>query len=186
MPLYQNSTVDSDKLILGNCKIETASSSGATFVNLGAGIVNSFTHSPVMYDVQAGNAPDPIEGVADETATIEFEMIEYNASALNAIHGGLLSYTATTVLTTITAGGNATITPRAFRLTNTRIIDTTTVQTILTCYKATMQTGVVINFQDDNATDPIAVLPGTILAKLDTTRTVGQQLYTLTRTVPPA
>lgn len=183
MPLYQNSTVDSDKLILGNCKIETAASSGATFTNLGAGIVNSFTHAPEFYDVQSGNAPDPIEGVANEEATVEFEMIEYEGSVLSTIHGGLLSDTTTSVLSTITAGGNSTITERAFRITNTRLISGSTVETILTMYKATMQTGPTFNFKSDNDTDPIMVMPGTIVAKLDTTRTAGDQLYQLTHTI---
>lgn len=183
MPLYQNSTVDSDKLILGNCKIETAASAGATFTNLGAGIVTNFTHTPEMYDVQAGNAPDPIEGVATEEANIEFEMIEYDGSVLSVIHGGLLTHSSTSVLSTIKAGGQQTITARAFRLTNTRTISATTVETILTVYKATMQTGPTFNFKSDNDTDPIAIMPGTIVAKLDTARDEGDQLYILTHTL---
>jgi hypothetical protein len=183
MPVYQNSSVDSDKLILGNCKIETSATAGGTYVNLGAGIVNSFTHSPEFYDVQAGNAPDPIEGVATEIATIEFELIEYDGSVLSAIQCGLTEYSATSALSTFTSGGNQTLTPRAFRLTNTRTIGTTTVETILTVYRATMKTGMTINFKSDNDTDPIAVLPGTIEAKIDSTRTEGDQLFSITRTV---
>ena len=183
MPIYQNSSVSSDKLILGNCKIETSASAGGTYVNLGAGIVNSFTHTPEFYDVQAGNAPDPIEGVATETATIEFELIEYDGSVLSAIQCGLTDYSATSALSTLTAGGNQEITERAFRITNTRTISSTTVETILTVYKASMKTGLTINFKSDNDTDPIAVLPGTIEAKLDTTRSEGDQLFALTRTV---
>lgn len=183
MPAYQNTSVDSGKLILGNCKIETAATSGGTFVNLGAGVVNSFTHTPELYASQAGNAPDPIEGVATETATIEFEMIEYDASVLSAISAGLLAASSTTVLSTIHAGGNQTITPRAFRLTNTWMSGTSTVETILTVYKGTLQGGPAINFKSDNDTDPVGTMPMTILAKLDTSKTVGQQLYSITRTI---
>ena len=91
MPIYQNSTVDSDKLVLGNNKMEVATSAAATFVNLGAGIVTTWDHPVEKYDVQAGNAPDPISGIASETCTVAFEMIEYDASVLNTIFGGLIN-----------------------------------------------------------------------------------------------
>jgi len=186
MPVYQNATVDSDELILGNCKMETAASAGASFVNMGAGICNDFQHVVEMYDVQAGNAPDPIEGVASETATVTFEMIEYDASVLTAIHGGLVTSVITTNLSTINAGGNAdnTITPRAFRFTNTRTIDGTTVETILTLFSATLDAGPAINFKSDNDTDPIAVLPAAITAKIDGSLTAGSQLYSLSHVIP--
>jgi hypothetical protein len=185
MPAYQNTTVNSRKLILGNAKIETAATAGGTFVNLGAGIVTSFTHTPELYAVQAGNAPDPIEGVATETANIEFEMIEYDASVLAAITGGLIKSTSSTHLSTINAGGNQEITPRAFKVTNTWTSGTTTVETVLTVYKATLSTGPSINFKSDNDADPVGIMPGTILAKLDTSRSAGSQLYTITRTLIP-
>ena len=182
MATYQNSTVDTDKLILGNAKIETAASAGGSWVNLGAGIVNSFAHNMELYDVQAGNAPDPIEGINTETATIEFEMIEYDGSVLSAIQCGAVSESSTTTLSTLVAGGNQTLTPRAFRITNTRMVDSTTVETILVVYKATIQTGIAINFQSDNDANPIAVMPATVLAKPDTSRSTGSQLFTITRT----
>ncbi len=187
MPVYQNATVDSNELILGNCKMETATSVGASFVNMGAGIVNDFAHVVEMYDVQAGNAPDPIEGVASETATITFEMIEYDASVLTAIHGGLITSSIATSLSTINAGGNAdnTITPQAFRFTNTRVISGTTVETIITLYKGTLDTGPAITFKSDNDTDPIAVLPASITAKIDGTLSAGSQLYSISRVIVP-
>ena len=182
MAIYQNSTVNANKLILGNAKIETAATAGGTFVNLGAGIVNSFAHNMELYDVQAGNAPDPIEGINTETATIEFEMIEYDGSVLSAIQCGAVTETSTTSLSTLIAGGNTTLTPRAFRITNTRMVSSTTVETILTVYKATIQTGIALNFKSDNDADPIAIMPATVLGKPDTSRAVGQQLFTITRT----
>ena len=183
MPLYQNSTVDSDKLIIGNCKVESAASAAATYTNLGAGIVNDWNHVPELYDTQAGNAPDPIEGVADEVVTVSFDMIEFDASVLAVIHGGLFTSTTTSSVQTIHAGGRQAteITPRAFRFTNTRINAAgNTVQTILTVYNATMDTGPSFTFKSDNDTDPIMVMPGSITGKPDGDRTAGQQLYTLT------
>jgi hypothetical protein len=183
MPAYQNTSVDSDKLILGNAKIETAASAGGSYTNLGAGIVTSFTHTPEFYDSQAGNAPDPVEGVANETATIEFEMIEYDGSVLAAISCGLVTESNTTTLSTMDAGGNTVLTDRAFRITNSWISGSTTVETILTLYKATLQSGISINFKSDNDTDPVGTIPGTIVAKLDATRTAGSQLFQLTRVI---
>jgi len=183
MPVHQNSTVATNKLLIGNCKIETSASAAGTYVNLGAGIVSTSAHEVERYAVQAGNAPDPLEGVSDETIKVDFEMIEYDSSVLAAIHGGLITSTTTSSVQTIHAGGNSTITPRAFKLTNTRYISGTTVQTILTVYNATMDTGPSITWKSDNDTDPIAVLPGSFTGKLDDSRTVGYQLYMLTHDV---
>jgi hypothetical protein len=183
MPTYQNSTIDSNKLILGNYKIETAASSGGTYVNLGAGRVNNFGHNYELYDVQAGNAPDPIEGISKETFQVDFEMIEYDGSVLSAIQCGAITESNTTSLSTINAGGNQVLTSRAFRLTNTRTISGTTVETILTLYKATMQNGLQFTAKEDGDTDPINVIAGTIIAEVDTSLTAGSQLYQLTRTI---
>lgn len=183
MAYHQNSLVDSNKLIIGNAKIETAATVGGPYVNLGAGLVSAFTHTPTMYDVQAGNAPDPIEGVAEEVCTLDFELIEYDASVLSAISGGLVTQTSTTSLSTLNAGGNSTITPRVFRVTNTRMIGAVTCETILTIFKGNLTTGITINFKSDNDADPLGVIPGQVEGKVDSTLSVGSQLFTITRTL---
>lgn len=183
MAYHQNSSVDSTKLIIGNAKIETAATVAASYVNLGAGIVSAFTHTPTMYDVQAGNAPDPIEGIAEEVCTVDFELIEYDASVLSAMSCGIVTQTSTTVLSTLVAGGNSTVTPRVFRITNTRIVSGATKETILTVFKATLKTGITINFKSDNDEDPLAVIPCQIEGKVDSTLSVGSQLYSITRTL---
>ena len=184
MPIYQNSTVDSDKLILGNCTVEVASSVAATFVNIGAGMLNNFNHVPEMYDAQAGNAPDPIEGVANETVTVDFEFIEYDSSVMNVMWGGLFTSTTSSSVQTIHAGGLAdtTIASRAWKFTNTRRNSAgVTTQTILVVYKGYMDAGPTFTFKSDNDTDPVAVMPATITGKLDGALTAGQQLYYITR-----
>ena len=183
MATYQNSSVSSNKLILGNYKIETAASSGATFVNLGAGMVNGWGHKYEKYDVQAGNAPDPIEGISKETFTVDFELIEYDGSSLSSLLCGAVTETNTSILSTMIGGGNQVLTPRAFRLTNTRLIGTTTCQTILTLYKATVDTGIQMTAKGDNDTDPIGVMPFALTAEVDATKTAGSQLFSLTRTI---
>jgi hypothetical protein len=182
MPTYQNSTVDANKLILGNYKIETAPSSGGTYVNVGAGMLTDHGHDFEKYDVQAGNAPDPIEGIAKETYHINFEMIEYDGSVLSAIQCGAITETNTTALSTISGGGNQVLTSRAFRLTNTRLISGATAQTIVTVYKATVDNGLQFTSKGDNDTDPINVMTVAITAEVDATKTAGSQLFSITRT----
>jgi hypothetical protein len=186
MPLYQNTTVTSAYLTVGNYKIESAAygtSAGGTWVNLGAGIVNKFGYNVTKYDVQAGNAVDPIEGVADETFTIDAELIEYEASRLAAISGGLLTKSAgTTGVTILKGGGKTDITSRAFKLTNRRLIGSVTSSTVILVYKATLDTGLQFTAKSDNDTDPVNVMPLTITGKLDTSKTAGTQLFSITRT----
>jgi len=183
MPSYQNSSVSSNKLILGNYKIETSATSGGTYVNLGAGMLTDHGHDFDKYDVQAGNAPDPIEGIAKETYHINFELIEYDGSVLSAIQCGAISETSTTSMSTINGGGNQVLTPRAFRLTNTRLISGTTCETIVTVYKATVDSGLQFTSKGDNDTDPINVMNISITAEVDATKTAGSQLFQITRTI---
>ena len=182
MPYFQNSSVDSDKLILGNYKVEVTPSAAGTFVGLGAGRVNSFGHNWEKYDSQAGNAPDPVEGIATETFTVDMEMIEYDGSVLSNIQCGSISESNTTSLSTIDGGGNQVLTSKAFRLTNTRLISGTTVETILTLYKATPDAGIAVTAKDDSDTDPVNIMPFTLTAEVDATLTSGSQLFQLTRT----
>lgn len=186
--IHQNSSVDTKKLILGNYKIETAAygtSAGGTWVNLGAGILNSFNHNITKYDVQAGNAPDPIEGVANETFTFDMELIEYDASVLSAINGGITEADTTTSSTqsVFKAGGLSEITARAFKLTNKRMISGATKETVIMVFKATMDTGLSFTAKSDNDTDPIQTMAVTITAKNDSTLSAGTQLFTITRAI---
>lgn len=184
MATYQNTSVDSDNLVLGNYKIETAATAGGTYVNLGAGILNSFGHNVEMYDVQAGNAPDPIEGVADETATFGFSLIEWDQSVLSVISGGLMSASTVSSVSTMVAGGATVLTPRAYRLTNRRMIGTATVETVITIFKALSDQGLQVTAKSDNDTDPINTLDYTVTGKIDATRTVAAgQLFSIRKDI---
>jgi len=184
MPLYQNTSVNTANLIIGNYKIEVAATTvGSVYTNLGAGMVNSFGHNITKYDVQAGNAPDPIEGIAEETFTIDMELIEYDGSVLSAISGGMTTTVTATALSTLTGGGNTTLTTKIFRLTNTRLISGATKTTIITVFKATLDNGLQFTAKSDNDTDPINVLAITITGKLDSTLTAGSQLFSIVKTI---
>lgn len=182
MAYYQNTLADATKLIIGNCKIETAASAGSvSWVNLGNGIVNGFKHNVEVYNVQSGNGPDPIEGISKETGTIDAQLIEYDASVIAAISCGQVTATSTTAQSTLVGGGNAALTPRAFRLTNTKMVSGVTKQTVLTVFYATMATGFELQFKSDNDADPIAVMPVQITAKNDTSLTAGSQLFKIVK-----
>jgi len=180
-------SVDTKKLILGNCKIEVANYGAttlSTWTNLGAGVINDFNHNVTKWDTQAGNAPDPIQGIADETVVIDGSLIEYDASVLASISCGIA--TADTSLSTQTvykAGGNTELTPKAFRLTNRRIVSGATKETVFLIPKGYIENGLQMAFKSDNDGDPIATMAFTIAGVIDTTLTVGSQLYTITRPV---
>lgn len=189
MATYQNSAVDSDLLTLGNWKIQvatyatyyTVASVASACDNLGAGILNSFTHNTTSYDVQAGNAPDPIEGIAEESCEATGELIELGVAKFASAWGGILT-TATAITTTLailSAGGKSTQTPKTFLFTNRRIVNSASVETNIILYKGYMQTGFAANFKSDNDADPITVYPFTVEGVIDGTRTAGDQLYSV-------
>ena len=183
MPQYQNTSVDENKLIIGNYKIEFASvgsSVADTYDNLGAGIITSFGHNITKYNVQAGNAPDPLEGVATETFTITGELIEYDGELLSSAYGGVLTVGSTaTDASVIYGGGTTNITPKCFKLTNTRTVSGASEVTIIHVYKATFVNGPQFTAKSDNDEDPISVMAFELEGKLDSTRTDGDQLYSI-------
>lgn len=198
MASYQNTSVTNSKLLLGNYKITfgtvgcalMSSAITALTTNLGAGIINSFSHNVTRYDTQAGNAPDPIEGVASETFTISGELIEYDHDALIGAMGGMLasgasaSGSTTADFKTITGGGATTLTPKAFLLTNTRQFvgsgaTNITALTYILVHKATFTQGLSVTAKGDGDADPINVIAFEIEGVTDGTRTVGDQLFAI-------
>lgn len=184
MPYYQNGAVTDTNLTVGNWKVEVAAytaTATTAYTNVGAGKVNKFGHNVTKLAVQAGNAPDPLEGVGEETFTVDMEMIEFIPTALSTLQGGVISATTVSGVTTIHGGGLGTMTPFNVKLTNTRIVSGTTHVTTIILYKATADTGLQWTAKSDNDSDPINVIPMTLTAKVDTSRTAGQQLYEIVR-----
>lgn len=182
MPTYQNASVNSNQLILGNYKIETASSSAGSYVNLGAGQLTAFQHNFTNSDIQAGNAVDPIEFIAEENVTIAFELMEYKASAMSAMMGGLTETTSiSTTSTTIRAGGAVELTPRAFKLTNKRMIGTTTVNTVITIFNANIENGMTLVPKSDNDGNPVNVFQFTVKGDNLASLSAGAQLFQIVK-----
>jgi len=158
--MYQLSSVADAKIETGNYAMYVGSvgaTATAITINLGAGQVKSFKYDPVMFTSQAGNAPDPILGVARETCTVDIDLIEYDASAFSSLSNGMLA--STTGGSVMTVGGQVTsISGVGMKLVNTRKLSTGSTQT--TTYvinKAVMAGGYSISPKTDNDTDPITV-----------------------------
>ena len=183
MGLYQNTTVDNDKLVYGNYKIETSATTAGTYVNMGAGLVTRFEHVVNKFTSQSGNAPDPAPGISRETFEVDFELIEYDSSVISAIQCGAISSSTSSSVQTMWGGGNQALTPRAFKLTNTRYISGVTVQTILYLLSGSMTGGINFAPKNDNDDDPIQIFSGTIEAKPLATEPLGQQLFRITHDV---
>lgn len=193
MPQYQNAAVNTNNLIIGNYAIyggtvTTTINACATIAsvetiasNLGAGIVNSFGHNVTKFDVQAGNAPDPIEGVASETFTISGELIEWRATTLTNVMGGIIASSAssTSNFTVITGGGASVITPKNFVLVNKRIVSGASVLTMIFVYKGTFVNGPQFTAKSDNDADPINTMSFEIQGEVDGNRTEGDQLFSI-------
>ena len=189
MPLYQNTSVTTDALILGNWKIQvatvatylTVASVASAVTNLGAGMVNSFGHNVTKYDVQAGNAPDPIEGIADETFVVSGDLMEFTVANVTTAWGGIVttSTAISTTLSILSGGGKSEMTPKTFLLTNKRIVNGASVETNVIVYKGYMTNGPQFTTKSDNDADPITTYSFEIEGVIDGTRTAGDQLYSI-------
>jgi hypothetical protein len=178
--MYQLSTVADAKIEVGNYAMYVGSvgATGASITtNLGAGMVKTFTYNPEMFTSQAGNAPDPISGVARETCTLDIDLIEYDASAFSSLSNGMLA--STTGGSVMTVGGQvSSIAGVGMKLVNTRKLNGGSTQT--TTYviqKAVMAGGFSVSPKSDNDADPITVYSFSLTCKPYAT---AQTLFTKT------
>lgn len=168
MAIYQNATVTDAKIELGNFAIYVHPTAGSTaaaagWVNLGAGAVTAFSYAPESFTSQAGNAVDPIQGIARETATVDFDLIEYDGSSFSTLSGGMMTGTSGSA---VVGGQTNAITPRGMKLVNTRKLVTGSTQT--TTYvlnSCTLQNGWKMSPKSDNDADPVNVYSFSMLAK---------------------
>lgn len=168
MPIYQNNAliVGERAIELGNYTISVGgvgATAGSAWTNLGAGMLKSFSYNPEMFNCQAGNCIDPVQGVAKETVTFDIDLIEYDGSSFSMLSGGLISGTSGSLL----VGGQATIqAAKAFKLYNRKLLSTgTSVITTIILHNCFMNTGFSMSPKSDNDTDPMNVYSFSILAK---------------------
>lgn len=77
----------------------------------------------------------------------------------------------------MSSGGKSSILPRWFRLTNKEIVTGVTKYRIITLYSVTLSKGLELAFKSSNESDAILENGMAFKAKLDATRTEGDQLF---------
>jgi hypothetical protein len=166
MPIYQNKTVTDSKVEVWNYAIfigTAGATAAAITTNLGAGMVSGFAYVEESFTSQAGNAIDPIEGIARETATLDIELIEYDGSAFSVLTGGTMAGSSGSV----SVGGLVTVkTARGIKLTNVRKLASGSNQT--TTYvieRAYLQGGWSMAPKSDNDSDPVNVYSFSLICK---------------------
>ena len=189
MPHYQNTGLtNAGTLLQGGWKMEVGASAGnlvSSGTNIGLGNLTSITENVEPFAVQAGNGPDPLEGIAEHSVTINFETIEFYPPTWDEIRGQNFDTenqaTAGTYVSgtanIISTGGFTELTSVAMRFTNTKLVTGASVATVIVFYKCTITQGLSITAKSDNDEDPVTVIPFVMEAKVDTGRTAGDQLY---------
>jgi len=188
----QTSLTNAGTLLQGGFRLGVAASAGvfaggSLGTVLGLGNLTSIQENIERTTTQAGNSDMPEELVANQTLTVSFELLEFWPPTFDAIRGGNLdtenSATAATYISgagtanTFSTGGLNTLTGKAFAFENTTMVDGSTAQTILVVYKAKIEQGIAFTPKSDHDTDPAMVIPFTLTAELDTSRTAGDQLF---------
>ena len=172
----------------------TTFASGCTV--LGIGNLTGFTENLEFTTTQAGNSKEPDKKVANHTATITFDMLEFYPPNWDIIRGtnldtsvvstaGTFMGASPATANTFSTGGLTAVDARAFAFYNTKMVAGTTVGTIICVYKAKAEVGLAWTPMSDHDTDPVMVTPITITAELDTTRTAGDQLFVIETEMGP-
>jgi len=188
----QTSLTQAGTLLKGGFRLGVAASAasfagGSMGTVLGIGNLVGFNENIERSTTQAGNSNMPEEEVANHTLTITFELLEFYLPTIDAIRGGTLDTenagTASTYISgtptanVLSSGGLNTLTEKAFIFENSTMVSGSTAQTILVVYKAKIEEGLAFTPKTDHDTDSVMVIPFTITAELDTTRTKGDQLF---------
>lgn len=77
----------------------------------------------------------------------------------------------------LSSGGLSTITAKWFRLTNKQIVSGTAKYRYFVLYSASLNAGLNLAFKSSNDADPILEIPISLIARIDASRTAGDQLY---------
>jgi len=187
----QTSLTNASTLLEGGFRIGIATAAvmfegGSVQTVLGIGNLVSIQENIELSTTQAGNSNMPVERVASQTLTVNFELLEFWAPTFDLIRGSGLDttgYTASTYITgtptarSISTGGLDTLGTMAYVFENVTMVSGATAKTVLIVYKARIAQGLAFTSKTDHDTDPVMVYPFTLTAELDTSRTKGDQLF---------
>lgn len=79
----------------------------------------------------------------------------------------------------LSSGGLSTISSRWFRLTNIEIVSGSTKNRKITIYSGSLNAGLNMALKSSNDADPVLENPISIIGKIDSTRTAGDQLFVI-------
>jgi len=187
----QTSLTNAGTLLEGGFRMGIATAAvmfagGSVQTVLGIGNLTSIQENIELSTTQAGNSNMPVERVASQTLTINFELLEFWAPTFDLIRGSGLDttgYTASTYITgtptarSISTGGLDTLGTMSYVFENVTMVSGATAKTVLIVYKARIAQGLAFTSKTDHDTDPVMVYPFVLTAELDTSRTKGDQLF---------
>lgn len=112
---------------------------------------------------------------ADQVGII---MLNDAGSSYNSTESLVVAYSYDKVASNkLSSGGLSAPASRWYRFTNTQIVSGASKYRYIYVYSAEISGGLNLAFKSDNDADPILEAPITLKAKLDTTRTAGDQLW---------
>jgi hypothetical protein len=170
---YQTSA-NRNAFVMGSVKMFIPSTASGEYFNLGAARGVTITEAWESFEVETDNTPPIMIGAKNQTIEVSGNLLELNFLKLARMRSGFDSFSTTTF--TFDSGGNVTITPQAFYLVHTGASSSQTVTA--TIYYASVTEGLSIPFPADGGTD-VAEIPFTIKGVCQSTRTAGQQLYSI-------
>ena len=187
----QTSLTNAGTLLEGGFRMGIATAAvmfagGSVQTVLGIGNLTSIQENIELSTTQAGNSNMPVERVASQTLTVNFELLEFWAPTFDLIRGSGLDttgYTASTYITgtptarSISTGGLDTLGTMSYVFENVTMVSGATAKTVLIVYKARIAQGLAFTSKTDHDTDPVMVYPFVLTAELDTSRTKGDQLF---------
>ena len=105
-------------------------------------------------------------------------IIVYTGGGFNDTESLRITYEYETIVARkISSGGFTDISPRYYRFTNLEYVNGVAKYRYLVVYSASITQGLQLAFKSSNEADPVLEIPIALTAKIDATRSAGDQLY---------
>ena len=170
-------TTDTDVYTTGS----TAFSYGTPLYFVNQGDSTTLPAVTKVQGVDTGNSSDTLD-TGDYTtftdANNKSGIIVYAGGSFNDSESLRVTYTYETIPSRkMTSGGKSTISSRWYRLTNKQIVSGVDKFRYFVVYSASINAGLNLAFKSSYDEDPVLEVPISLIAKLDTTRSSGDQLF---------
>ena len=169
---------DPTAIMYGSAVLEVQPYGGVSaWVNAGA--IRGLTVTENVTATQlAGDNADIAKYVSEHTLTITFTQLEAMSEDVREVVRGAFDTVNSTTPgeVTVSTGGRSTLPEFEVQITNT---DEDGNPVVLHAFKVSLDSGYSLQFQDDNAEDPIVLNEVSMTAIPDITKSQGTQLYSL-------